>query len=503
MRAQARFAAHLKFTIRHSPFVLMDTSPQPELNLRRIPSPSARLWIGLCVILSIFIIFAVYTARQIHWLEDFQANVVQRNRKASLQLLRLQTDAASLAISLRDMALGQSRYPIRDWRAEFSRLHDDMDDAANLEGQFAVNTPATGDKRAQLRAALQDFWRAADQVFVSAQEGDEERARSLTRTELESKRAVISEIVYRLLVLNDRAQADASERINEVYGNFKRNNLLVLAVLFLLALGTGLYTLQASRKTFEELRRLAEQLQVQSEQLRKLSWKLIDLQEATLRQVARDLHDEFGQILTAIGIMLRRTGQKAPSEDSPLVKDVQTVRSIVEDTLQNIRDRSQMFRPAILDDFGLETALKWFVEQFSRQTGVQVHLETRLRDGFFAPEDAIHVYRIVQEALSNVARHSGAHEAWISLEARDTALHLKIRDEGTGFTMGGPMNRASGEGIGLMGMRERAEHLGGTFTVRSEPQKGTVVSASIPLPKASSHSAEPRVSASGTKEKVG
>ena len=469
----------------------MEVPSQPDL--RRIPSPSARLWIGLCVILSIFIVFAVYTVRQIHWLEDFQSNVVQKNRKASLQLLRLQNDASSLAISLRDMALSQSKYPIRDWRAEFTRLRDDMDNAVNLEGQFAVNTPATGEKRAQLRAALQDFWRAADQVFLSAQQGDEARARSLTRMELESKRAVISEIVYRLLVLNDRAQADASERINQVYGSVKKNNLLVLAVLFLLALGTGLYTLQASRKTFEELRRLAEQLQAQSEQLRKLSWKLIDLQEDTLRQVARDLHDEFGQILTAIGIMLRRTGQKAPDEDSALVKDVQTVKSIVEDTLQNIRDRSQMFRPAILDDFGLETALKWFVEQFARQTDVQVHLETELSDGFFAPEDAIHVYRIVQEALSNVARHSQAHEAWITLEERDGALHLKIRDEGVGFQIDGPMNRASGEGIGLMGMRERAEHLGGTFTVRSAPQQGTVVTVSIPLPKASSHSAKERV----------
>src|SRR5215472_7072389 len=221
---------------------------QPDL-LRRIPSPSTRLWIGLCVILSIFIVFAIYTVRQIHWLEDFQANVVQKNRKASLQLLRLQNDVSSLAISLRDMALSQSRYPIRDWRAEFARLRDDMDNAVNLEGQFAVNTPATGEKRAQLRAALQDFWRAAEQVFLFAQQGDQERARSLSHTELESKRAVISEIVYRLLVLNDRAQSDASERINKVYGNVKKNNLLVLAVLFLVGLGTGLYTLQTSRKT--------------------------------------------------------------------------------------------------------------------------------------------------------------------------------------------------------------------------------------------------------------
>ncbi len=470
----------------------MDTSFQPDL-LRRIPSPSTRLWIGLCVILSIFIVFAVYTVRQIRWLEDFQANVVQQNRKASLQLLRLQNDAYLLAISLRDMALTQSRYPISEWRAEFNRLRDDMDNAVTLEGRFATNTPGTSEKRAQLRATLQDFWRAADRVFLAAQQGQEETARSLIQTDLESKRAVISEIVGRLLVLNDQAQAEASQRINEVYGNVRRNNLLVLAVLFVLALGTGLYTLQASRRTFEELRRLAEQLQAQSEQLRRLSWKLIDLQEDTLRQVARDLHDEFGQVLTAIGIMLRRAGQKASDTDSALVKDVQTVKSIVEDTLQNVRDRSQMFRPAILDDFGLETALKWFADQFSRQTGIQVHLETRLADAFFAPEDAIHVYRIVQEALSNVARHSHTQEAWITLDEQVGALNLTVRDAGVGFKTGDPMNRAIGEGIGLMGMRERAEHLGGTFTIRSAPREGTLVSVRIPLPSTSPKSAQEKV----------
>jgi signal transduction histidine kinase len=457
----------------------MEVSSQPDL--RRIPSPSTRLWIGLCVILSTFIVFAAYTVRQIRWLEDFQVNVVQKNRKASLQLQRLQNDAYLLAISLRDMALSQSKYPIGDWRAQLVRLRDDMDNAVTLEGQFAVSTPATGEKRAQLRAALEDFWRAADQVFLSARQGEEDRARSLIQTELESRRAVIAEIVNRLLVLNDRAQADASERINEVYGKFRKNNLLVLALLFLLALGTGLYTLQASRKTFEELRRLAEQLQAQSEQLRKLSWKLIDLQEHTLRQVARDLHDEFGQILTAVGIMLRRTGQKALNEDPVLVKDVQTVKSIVEDTLQNIRDRSQMFRPAILDDFGLQPALKWFVDQFSRQTDIRVHLESKLTDDCFDPEDAIHIYRIVQEALNNIARHSHAQEAWITLDERDGALHLKIRDEGAGFEMGGLTDRSAGEGIGLMGMRERAEHLGGTFAIRSAPHRGTTVSVSIPV----------------------
>ncbi|MCL5671104.1 MAG: hypothetical protein M1423_07400, partial [Acidobacteria bacterium] len=113
--------------------------------LRKIPSPSTRLWIGLCIILSIFLIFVVYSSHQIRWLEDFQVNVVQRNRKDSLQLLRLQNDSYLLAISLRDLALSRSRYPIRDWESEFTRLQNDMQNAAMLEGKYAVDTPASHD----------------------------------------------------------------------------------------------------------------------------------------------------------------------------------------------------------------------------------------------------------------------------------------------------------------------------------------------------------------------
>ena len=212
-----------------------------------------------------------------------------------------------------------------------------------------------------------------------------------------------------------------------------------------------------------------------------LSWKLIEVQEQTLRHVARDLHDHFGQILTAIGVMLGRAGQKAADTDPVFVQDVRAAKRIVEDTLQSVRDESQIFRPAILDDFGLQQTLEWFAEQFSRQTGVQVHYGGKLADGLFPPEAAIHVYRIVQEALSNVARHSGAREAWVTLGEKENQLDLEIRDNGSGFEARPDMKRAAGQGIGLMGMRERAEHLQGSFAIRSAPHKGTTVSVRVPL----------------------
>lgn len=461
--------------------------------LKEIPSPSTRLWAGLCIILSIFVVFAVYSIHEVRGLEDFQANVVQRNRKASLQLLRLQGDAYLLAESTSDMAVLESRVPIADWRPEFARLRNDMSDAARQESQFAVSTAPSDVKRAQLRGALADFGIVADQVFALAQSGNEEAARKLIQTDLENKRAIITEIAARLLLLNDRAQAEAGERISTVYGSVKQQILIVIGALFLLALATGLYTFQANRRTFERLRHLAERLQSQSEQLRRLSWKLITLQEETLRQVARDLHDEFGQILTAIGMMLGRLERRTPTGDAGALKDLRTVKNVVEDTLQNIRDRSQMFRPAVLDDFGLDRSLEWLTEQFSRQTGIEVHFEGKLTNGFFPREDAIHLYRIVQEALNNVARHSKARSAWVTLKDSILELWLEVRDNGVGFPVRQDIQRLTGDGIGLMSMQERAQHLNGTLTIRSAPNEGTVVSVSVPLRKPSVQTATGKV----------
>lgn len=449
--------------------------------LSEIPSPSARLWLGLCVSLTIFLVFAGYTIHEIRWLEDFQVNVVQKNRKASLQLLRLQDDTYELAVSLRDMTLPESRYPIFYRKGEFTQVRQDMDEALRLEGQYAASIPAGDEKRRQLRDVLDDFWLSADEAFQLADQGHEATARYMIRSEVENKREIISQIVSRLLTLNDQAQTEAGQRVNLVYGKVKKDILVLIGILFLVALGTGLYTLQANRKTFGRLHHLAQQLQTQSEQLRMLSWKLIDVQEKTLRQVARDLHDEFGQILTAIGVTLSRAAHKAMDTDPVFVQDVKAVKKIVEETLQSVRSESQIFRPAILDDFGLGQTLEWFVEQFSRQTGIQVHYEGKLSDGFFPPEDAIHLYRIVQEALNNVARHSGAKEAWVTIVEQVGGVTLEIRDNGTGFEVDPENNRAAGQGIGLMGMRERAEHLKGSFSIHSSPQRGTVISVRIPL----------------------
>src|SRR5215469_6817654 len=134
--------------------------------LQPIPSPTVRLGIGLCVILSIFVVFVIYATRQVNWLENFQTNVVQRNRKASLQLLRLQNDAYLLALSLREMVGAEAAYPLRDWQPEFGRLRHDMEDALKRVGEFSASSPFADERRNQLGLDLGRLGDAANQVFA-------------------------------------------------------------------------------------------------------------------------------------------------------------------------------------------------------------------------------------------------------------------------------------------------------------------------------------------------
>ncbi|MGH9354091.1 MAG: hypothetical protein ACRD2G_18330, partial [Terriglobia bacterium] len=186
-------------------------NPEPNL-AAEIPSASVRLWVGLCVILSIFIVFAVYSIHQIRWLEDYQINVVQRNRRASIVLLRLQDDAHQLGILLRDMTLKQAEYPIPDWRATFDRLHGDMSNALTVETRYAVGTRETDAKTEELRRELSGFWESADHAFDLAQQGKEAEARDLLQNGLVGKDAVLVGTVADLLRLNDQAQIEAARR---------------------------------------------------------------------------------------------------------------------------------------------------------------------------------------------------------------------------------------------------------------------------------------------------
>jgi signal transduction histidine kinase len=430
-------------------------------------SPTAALLLGLVITLAAVVAYSWSITRQIAGLRSLQSDLAERNRKDSLQLLRIQNDLNSLALAMRDMLDTEERYPLSAWVAQFQRIRVDLDAALRQQEEVAV-AERTPEQRRYLASSVAQFWDAVDRMFLLAKAGKDEEARAQIRLTLQARQAALSTAVARLLVENNESEQQTAERVQQIYSDVERNAYWFLAATLTAIVITSAYLIRSNRRLFGELASL-------SEQRRNLAQSLIAARESTLHQISRELHDEFGQILTAIGSMLTRAARHLP-DSSPLHADLREVREIAQSTLDKVRSLSQALHPSILEELGLESTLEWYTSTAEKQLGIAVAYE---RAGAPVPVDAtiaIHVYRVLQEALTNAAKHSGADRAWVRLCYADGTLELDVEDHGRGFDT---INRR--RGLGVVTMRERAELLNGTVDFLAPPGGGTLVRLTVPL----------------------
>ena len=454
--------------------------PRPSPPLR---SPTLGLLLGLIITLSAVLAYSAYITWQVAGLRKLQTDLVDRNRKDSLQLLRIQNDLNLLAVAMRDMVSSDEPYPLTAWAAQFHRIRTDLDDALRLESGLAV-ARRTPEQSAFLAGSVAQFWDAVDRVFALARSGNEKEARQQIQLSLQERQAALSTAVARLLVQNSENEEQAGQHIVQIYDRVQRQVYVFLAATLLAILLTSLSLIRWNRRLFARMAEL-------SERRSELAQKLIATQESTLRYISRELHDEFGQILTAIGSMLGRAGAHAP-EGSSLRIDLHEVRQIVQNALHSVRSLSQALHPVMLDEAGLESTLDWYIPTVERQTGIAISYE---KQGAPFPVDGVagvHIYRVLQEALNNVARHSGAKQAWVRLRFLSHALELEVEDHGVGFA-----ERPARQGIGLVAMRERSELLGGRIVFSRPAEGGTLLQLRVPREKAESHGKEDHSVAGG------
>lgn len=459
------------------------TSAIPPLYPRGVsrPSPPERsptlgLLLGLLITLSAVLVYSAYITWQVTSLRKLQTDLVDRNRKDSLQLLRIQNDLNLLAVAMRDMVSSDEPYPLTAWSAQFQRIRTDLDDAMRLEAGFAAAS-RTPEQSAFLTGSFTQFWDAVERVFSLAREGEEKDAREQIQLSLQERQAALSTAVARLLVQNSENEEQAGQHIVQIYDRVRWQVYVFLAATLLAIILNGLSLIRWNRRLFARMAEI-------SERRSELAQKLISTQESTLRYISRELHDEFGQILTAIGSMLRRAGTHAP-EGSSLRADLQEVLQTVQTTLESVRSLSQALHPVMLDEAGLESTMDWYIPTVERQTGIAISYEKRGEP--FPVENAagVHIYRILQEALNNVTRHSGAKEVAVRLRFLPSTLELEVEDHGSGFS-----ERPGKRGIGLVAMRERSELMGGQILFSRPLEGGTLVHLTVPREKAESYGKE-------------
>lgn len=227
----------------------------------------------------------------------------------------------------------------------------------------------------------------------------------------------------------------------------------------------------------DEKKRAETKLRDASERLQSLSRRQLQLQESERRAIARELHDQIGQMLTALRVTLEMSTQLPPDQ---AVRKSEQAKGIVDELLTRVSSLSLQLRPPILDDLGLLPALAWHVHQYEEQTGTAVDLKHRgLKGKRFDSQLETTTYRIVQEALTNSARHARATHIEIDIRVSIELLSLSIRDNGDGFDPTAPPRHT--QSSGLSGMRERASLVGGTFQIESKPGQGTRLSIELPL----------------------
>ena len=216
--------------------------------------------------------------------------------------------------------------------------------------------------------------------------------------------------------------------------------------------------------------------------LQSLSLRLELAREEERARVARELHDELGQVLTSLKLeftwLVEELRKSEPKPGIQLVNKLQSLIGLIEVSLQSVRQIASDLRPAMFDHFGLKEAIQWEATKFQSRTGIRCRVAWEVKEGLTDRTRQLALYRILQEALTNVVRHAHAGAVRISLRERGKTLTLTVKDNGRGITTD---ELASVQSIGLLGMTERARMLGGRLTIAGSPRRGTTVTVTVPV----------------------
>ncbi len=281
----------------------------------------------------------------------------------------------------------------------------------------------------------------------------------------------VTRATTRLVELSYARAVQTKENVDRQADRLAGETRLLLGASIAVALVCAILTVRIAARVFR-------QMEFQSSELSRVSFRLLESQELTARRFAHELHDELGGSLTAIRTNLSALAARLSANGAERSR-IDDCLKLVDDSISNVRELSQLLRPTILDDFGLDAGIHWLVTRFSERTGIPVEYRAEFKDRL-PDETETHLFRIVQEALTNIARHSAATQVAIHLRPEADRVRLTIHDNGKGFPARQSAHRA---GMGLSGMRARARSAGGELAIKSSPGEGVTIDVSAPLAK--------------------
>ncbi len=344
---------------------------------------------------------------------------------------------------------------------------------AALEAYSHSLDPEERQPFAALRSEIEAYWRVLDGTIAWTPEQRNRLRYAFFYDELIPRRTAMLQIADRIALVNERGLSRAEEKLATSAERLRRSLLMTFAVTFsgglVLALLTIGYTIRLERELGA---RLEENARARAD-LEELSSRLLRAQENERRTLARELHDEVGQSLSAI--LMETENAACAAETRDLKAHLSAIRRLAENTVNEVRDLALLLRPSMLDDFGLIPALNWHAREMTKRTGLNVTVSADETADDLPDEHKTCIYRMVQEAVNNAARHARARTVQVTVHRDTNRVVFSVQDDGAGF------DPTFVRGLGLLGMEERVRRLGGQLAIDSKPGRGTRINAELPL----------------------
>jgi signal transduction histidine kinase len=320
----------------------------------------------------------------------------------------------------------------------------------------------------KIQEEVEAYWASLDPIFEWTPQEKAERSWAFLARRVLPRREAIVELAREVAKINAENVSRERQRLQasqQVLHDFLLEMMGVSLGLGIVVALLTTYRVVSQRREIEETK----------DNLRRLSQSLVQAQEVERRRLSRELHDEVGQTMTALGIQLGNL-ESSRSADETFRTRMEVAKQLNAEAMKALRDLAMGLRPSMLDDLGLQAALQWQGREFSRHTGVPANVQVDGSLDELSDEQSTCIYRVVQEALTNCARHANAKEVSVAVRAQGDSVEVMIEDDGIGFR---PASRR--RGLGLLGIRERVEAIRGSVSVFSEPGKGTRVEVEIPM----------------------
>jgi signal transduction histidine kinase len=451
----------------------------PRRDARDALTIKAALLIGFGLTLGLWLFSGYWLAARMTRARDDAATINQRYRRAQELLSTVRAQVLLGSVYVRDALLDPGPTTVDEYRRQLEATYGTIDEALSAYVPI-IGTTDERDRIQQLRGEIEQLRATMREVLAEDTSLRPVEARVLLQRRIVPKRETVIRVSEEAQSLNREAFLTQQTAIASVYAETQQQMWLQLGLALIASAAIGLFATRYVSRLEDRLRQGRARDAENTRDLQRLSAKLITAQEDERRTIARELHDEVGQVLMAVKVELG-LAQRALDAEGGRSPVLENARGLTDNALHTVRDLSRLLHPGVLDDLGLPAAVDSHLREFSRRHGVRAELLHEGMDERLPREIETTAYRAVQEALTNVVKHSQATSCRVYLQRLLQTVLVTIEDDGVGFDAEALEATTSRAGLGLLGVRERVTRLRGTVRLESRVGKGTRLTLELPV----------------------